>query len=83
MRVMLTDPPGSLFVDGVLKGVIKSEEDGGFPNMVLEMSVSGRSDPVEITLNELDLSTIMRHARASKVERLRDAVRWPYPLRRG
>jgi hypothetical protein len=74
MRVMLTDPPNTLFVQGELKGVIKSEQDGHYPNMVIEMAVSGRG-PVEVTLDQLDLFTIVRLARESKVEKLRDAVR--------
>src|SRR5215467_9626969 len=75
MRVTLTDPPG-LFVDGVLKTVIKSEADGAFPHIVLEMSASGRSW-VEVTLGELDLFTIVQAARDSKVEKIRDAIRIP------
>jgi hypothetical protein len=75
MRVTLTDPPDALVVDGVLKTTIKSEGDGAFPHMVLTMTVSGRSDPVEVSLSELDLFTIVDVARKSKVEKLRDAVR--------
>jgi hypothetical protein len=74
MRVELTDPAGGLVVDGALKGVIVSEEDGSFPHIVLEMSVSGRNDPVKVTLGEVDLFTIMRAARGSKVEKIRDVV---------
>ena len=73
MRVELTDPPG-LFIDGALKTVPVSEADGFFPHIVLEMSASGRG-PVKVTLGELDLGTIMRAARGSKVEKIRDAVR--------
>jgi hypothetical protein len=39
------------------------------------MSVSGRNDPVKVTLGEVDLFTIMRAARGSKVEKIRDVVR--------
>ena len=74
MRVELTRPPG-LIVDGVLKSGVISEQDGAFPNIVLEMTVNGVADPVRVTLGELDLSTIMHLARSSKVERIRDAVR--------
>jgi hypothetical protein len=58
-----------------LKSVVISEQDGPFPNIVLEMTVNGAADPVRVTLGELDLSTIMRLARGSTVERIRDAVR--------
>ena len=75
MRVERTDPAGALLVDGALTGVIVSEQDGPFPHIVLEMSVSGRNDPVKVTLGEVDLFTIMRAARGSKVEKIRDAVR--------
>jgi len=71
MRVELTDPAGALFADGALKGVIVSEQDGAFPHIVLEMSVSGRSDPVKVTRDEVDLFTIMRLARGSKVKKFR------------
>ena len=75
MRVEITKPPG-IFVDGVLKSVIISEQDGPFPNIVLEMTVKGVPDhPVRVTLGELDLSTIMRVASGSAVEKIRDAVR--------
>lgn len=75
MRVTITTPPG-IFADGVLKGVI-SEQDGFHPHMVIEMTVSGVNYPVEVTLNEIDLSTIVRLARDSTVQRIRSAVRQP------
>ena len=74
MRVELTKPPG-IFVDGVLKSVIISEQDGPFRDIVLEMTVNGIAEPVRVTLGELDLSTILRLARGSTVEKIRDAVR--------
>jgi hypothetical protein len=72
MRVWIT-PPGEIFADGTLKGVI-SEQDAPYPHIVIEMSVAGVSDRVEVTLGELDLSTIVRLARGSKVQKIRDAV---------
>ena len=74
MRVEITKPPG-IFVDGVLKSVIISEQDDPSPNVVLEMTVKGVAEPVRVTLDELDLSTIMQLARGSTVEKIRDAVR--------
>jgi len=74
MRVEITKPPG-IFVDGVLKSVIISEQDDPSPNVVLEMTVKGVAEPVRVTLGELDLSTIMRLARGSTVEKIRDAGR--------
>jgi hypothetical protein len=72
MRVTITAPPG-IFAEGALKGVI-SEQGAPYPHIVIEMSVAGVSDRVEVTLGELDLSTIVRLARGSKVQRIRDAV---------
>jgi hypothetical protein len=72
MEVMLTDPPG-LFVYGTLQGVI-SEQDAHYPHIVIEMNVTGRN-PAKVTLDQADLSTIVRLVRASKVEKLRDAIR--------
>ena len=59
--------------NGVLKTGVKSEEDGAFPFMVLEMDVIG-GDIVELGLDEQDISTIVRLANESKVEKLRDAA---------
>ena len=73
MRVWITNPPG-IFAQGSLKGVI-SEHDAPDPNIVIEMSVAGVNDPVEVTLTELDLATIVRLARNSKIQRIRDVVR--------
>ena len=75
MRVELTEPAGALIVDGVLASVIVSEQDGPFPHMVLQMRVTGRDDPVHVTLGELDLFTIMTLAKSSEVEKIRDAIR--------
>jgi hypothetical protein len=73
MKVEITTPTG-IFAEGILKGLM-SEQDTSYPHVVIEMSVTGVSDPVKITLDENDLSTIMRLARGSKVQRIRDAVR--------
>lgn len=73
MRVTITKPPG-LFAEGILKGVI-SEQNAPNPHIVIEMSIAGVSDPVTVTLDELDLSTIMHLARGSKVQKIRDAIR--------
>jgi hypothetical protein len=72
MRVEITKPPG-IFAEGILKGVV-SERDTTCPHIVIEMSVTGVSDPVRVTLDENDLSTIMRIARGSTVQRIRAAV---------
>jgi hypothetical protein len=72
MRVEITKPPG-IFAEGILKRLI-SEQDASYPHIVIEMSVTGVSDPVTITLDEHDLSTIVRLARGSTVQRIRDAV---------
>ena len=77
MRVEVNVGYQGTFVDGVLKGVIKSEQDAPFPQFTVEMHMAGRSDPVRVTFDELDLSTIVRLARESKVDKLRDAVRQP------
>jgi hypothetical protein len=73
MKVEITTSPG-IFAEGILKGVM-SEQDTSYPHIVIEMSVTGVSDPVIVTLDENDLSTIMRLARGSTVQRIRDAVR--------
>jgi hypothetical protein len=72
MRVWNTNPPG-LLTDGLLKGVI-SEQGGHYPHIVVEMSVGG-SDPVEVTLDVVDLNTIVRLAKESTVREIQDAVR--------
>ena len=72
MRVEITKPPG-IFAEGILRGVV-SEQDASCPHIVIEMSVNGVSDPVRVTLDESDLSTIMRLARGSTVQRIRAAV---------
>ena len=75
MRVTLTEPPG-LFVDGALQNLI-SEQDAPYPNLVIEMSVPGMSHPVTVALDQVDLCTIVRLAKRSKFQTIRDAVRWP------
>ena len=72
MKVEITRSPG-IFAEGLLKGVV-SEQGAAYPHIVIEMSVTGVSDPVLVTLDEHDLSTIIRLARASTVQRIRDAV---------
>ena len=57
----------------MLKGVI-SEQDAPYPHIVIEMTVTGRSDRVEVTLDEVDLSTIVRLAKGSTVQKIRDAA---------
>lgn len=74
MRVTFTDPPG-LFVEGRLEAIV-SEQDAHYPHIVIEMSVPGR-DPAKVTLDELDLSTIVRLAKGSTVRKIQDALRWP------
>ena len=39
---------------------------------VMVLGVAGITEPVEITLDELDLSTIVRAARDSKAQKIRD-----------
>jgi hypothetical protein len=73
MKVAITQQPG-LFAEGNLKGVI-SEQDGPNPHIVIEMNVAGVSDPVTVTLDVLDLSTITHLAKASRIQKIRDAVR--------
>ncbi len=73
MRVEITQPPG-IFADGVLKGVL-SEQGASYPHIVIEMKVRGVPDPVKVTFDEIDLATIIKLARASTVQRIRDAVR--------
>jgi hypothetical protein len=75
MRFEVTDPARAYLVDGDLTGVIVSEQDGLYPHIVLEMSVEGINQPVKVRLGQVDLSTIIRLARGSKVETIRDAVR--------
>jgi hypothetical protein len=68
------------WAEGNLKGELKgvtSEQGEHYPHMVVEMSVSGAMDPVRITLDSLDLLTIVRLAKGSRVKQIRDAVRWP------
>jgi hypothetical protein len=71
---MFTDTPG-IVVEGTLKAII-SEQDAHYPHIVIEMSVTGR-DPAKVTLDELDLYTIVRLAKGSTVRKIQDSVRWP------
>ena len=74
MRVRITTTPG-IFAEGTLKGVV-SEQGEPHPHLVVEMNI-GASDPVEVTLDTLDLFTIVRLAKASRVQEIRDAVTCP------
>jgi hypothetical protein len=69
---------GTIAVTGVLKTAVKSEEGGASPHMVLEMT-SQSNETVKISLDQLDISTIVQFANESKITRLRDAARWPKP----
>jgi hypothetical protein len=73
MRVMITRPPG-IFAEGPLQSVI-SEQDAPEPHIVIKMSVDKVDNPVEVTLDARDLSTIVRLAKGSTVQEIRDAVR--------
>jgi hypothetical protein len=73
MRVELTKPPG-LIADGMLKDIYPGQ-DTSVPHIVIEMSVTGIPEPVKVTLDDHDLSTIVRLAKAPSVQRIRDAVR--------
>jgi hypothetical protein len=73
MRVEITTSPG-IFLDGSLKSIV-SEQDAPYPHIVIEVSVTGGGSPAKVTLDEIDLATIMRLARGSAVQRIRDAVR--------
>jgi hypothetical protein len=61
---------------GELKGVI-SQIGEHYPHLVIEMSTTGGTDLVTVTLDTLDLYMIVRLAKESSVEQIRDAVRWP------
>ena len=56
------------------KGIIE-QHGASYPHMVIEMNVTGATDPAKVTLGEIDLTTIIRLARGSTVQRIRDAVR--------
>ena len=73
MRVEITTSPG-IFLDGSLKGIV-SEQNASYPHIVIEVSVTGGGSPAKVTLDEIDLATIMKLARASTVQKIRDAVR--------
>jgi hypothetical protein len=74
MKVEIIRPSGGTFVEGSLKG-ISSEQDAPGAHIVIEIDVVGTSDPAKVTLDEVDLSTIVRLATASTIQRIRDAVR--------
>lgn len=61
------------YVEGDLTRVI-SEQNGHHPNIVVEMSVTEIAD-VTVILSTLDLSSLVRFARGSKVKEIREAVR--------
>ena len=74
MRVCNTNPP-HLLTDGLLKDA-RLQQGGDYPCLVVEMMVAG-SDPVEVTLDVVDLNTIVRLAKESTFREIQDAVRWP------
>ncbi len=75
MKLAISLEPTSSFAgEGVLKTGVRSEQDGPFPHMILEMSLIGLSETVKVGLDERDLSTIVRLARELKIEKLRAAV---------
>src|SRR5260370_42345544 len=81
MRVEFTKPHRQIVGHVALGGVI-AEQDTPFPYIVIELSVAGRSDRTEITLDSVDLSTSVRRARDSKVHAIREIVS-RYPERDG
>jgi hypothetical protein len=67
-----------IVADGSLTGVVIEEQAKPFPYIVLEMRVKGAPDnglPVEVTLGELALFTIVQAMRDSKVQKIRDILR--------
>jgi hypothetical protein len=73
MRVEITTPPG-IFAEGPLERLL-SEQGVPYPHIVIEMKVTGASNPVKVTLDSLDLSTIVGLARGSTAQKIQDAVR--------
>jgi hypothetical protein len=73
MRVFITKPSG-IFAEGMLKAIVR-EQDKPAAQIVIEMTVTGVADPVEDTLDILDLAKIVQLAKSSKSESIRDAVR--------
>jgi hypothetical protein len=73
MRAEITKTPG-IFAEGTLERML-SEQGAPYPHIVIEMKVAGVDNPVKITLDANDLSTIVRLAKASTVQQIRDAVR--------
>jgi hypothetical protein len=75
MEVVSTDPRRTL-VRGALYRALPVQ-NGDRPCLVLEMIAGEGTAPVEIHLDWVDLSKILRCARESNDERIRDAVRLP------
>ena len=73
MRVEITTSPG-IFAEGSLIEGILSQHGAPHPHIVIEMKVTGSNDPVKVTLDENDLSMIIRIAKSSTVQRIRAAV---------
>jgi hypothetical protein len=73
MKVEIITPPG-IFAEGTLDH-IHSEQGAPYPHIIVEMKVAGVSNPVKVTLDEHDLSTIVRLARSSKVREIQNAIR--------
>jgi hypothetical protein len=74
MKVSINVGYEGTFVEGTLKGVM-SEQGAHYPDLVVELTVAGRSDPAMVYLDVVDLSTIVRLAKNSGVQEIRDAVR--------
>ena len=75
MKIVCTDPRRTL-VRGSLYRALPVQKDR-HPRLILEMIAGEGTSPVEIHLDWVDLSTILRCARESNDERIRDAVRLP------
>jgi hypothetical protein len=73
MRVTINTPPG-IFADGALGGIV-SQQDGVGAQIVIELNVALVSEPVHVALTPTDLATIVRLARSSTAQTIRDAVR--------
>jgi len=74
MKVTINSPAGpSTFVEGVLKGIV-SEQDGPAAHIEIEISIAQISEPSRVILSPTDLRTIVRLAKGSGVESVRDAI---------
>jgi hypothetical protein len=75
MRIELSNR-GGIIADGWLTGVVIEEQATPFPYIVLALKVKGAGEgtPVEVTLGELALFTIMRAIKESNVQKIRDIL---------